>query len=72
MTTIKRPVRLGRNLSGTAFLVADQDDLDRGEMNGPARIEYANGFVGEVMPSQQFYKFGNWLPDVGDEHEKRL
>ena len=62
-------MRVGVNRGGDAFLVADQVDLDRGEDNGPAYIEYAGGDKSDERPLQQFYKFGVWLtlPDEAQQ-----
>jgi hypothetical protein len=61
---------VGVNSARTVYLVADQNDLDGGEMNGNARMEYESGHIGDVLPLQQFYKFGVWYPvDTGGIHE---
>lgn len=65
---IRKPVRVGQDAptDPSAFLVADQVDLDAGQKNGPARVLYADGTVSREVPLQQFYKFGVWY-DVSPE-----
>jgi hypothetical protein len=65
---IREPVRVGQDDEDepSAYLVADKVDLDKGEQNGNARIEYVGGSVGPEAPLQQFYKFGVWYPVTGE------
>jgi len=67
---IRKPVRVGQDAptNPSAFLVADQVDLDAGQKNGPARVMYANGTVSKEVPLQQFYKFGVWY-DVEPQYK---
>jgi hypothetical protein len=69
---IRKPVRVGQDAptNPSAFLVADQVDLDAGQKNGPARIMYWNGNVSREVPLQQFFKFGVWY-DVEEQYKSK-
>jgi hypothetical protein len=62
LTTIKTPVRVGRNESGTAFLIVDKSDVGKTGEDVMGRVDYANGYKSPERPLQQFYKFGVWFP----------
>jgi hypothetical protein len=62
-------IRVGQDAPDepSAFLVANKEDLDRGEKNGLAHIEYVDGRRSADMPLQQFYKFGEWYDYTGEQ-----
>lgn len=66
ISSIKHPVRVGKSQDGKDFLIADQDDIDNDDYNGPAYIERGDGTKSELMPLQRFFKFGVWLPIEGE------
>lgn len=69
---IRKPVRVGQDAptNPSAFLIADQVDLDKGEKNGPGRVMYLDGTVSREVPLQQFFKFGAWY-DVEEKYKDK-
>lgn len=56
---LKSPVAVGRE--GNVFLLAEKQDIARGEKNGAAQThDLDTGQYSDIQPLQVWFKWGNW------------
>jgi len=65
---LKRPMVVGKE--GNSFLLAESDDIARGEKNGLAQVhDLDTGEYTDTQPLQVWFKWANWEDATEEEYQ---